>query len=476
MDDNNIKTLLYKLKANTSLVEQNNYSTDILDELKNDCVSLLELLKLFLISNRDTYYGYFVMNMIYEIDFKIDQVAGIKLNTYPPTFITNPLLLSQFNLNEILYIMCHEIDHIVLNHPAEMVKLNPENDERTFYEFNLAADASVNDRINHEIIREKRKFLKSPKGLITSDSLKEMFNLKHINNLESYLYYFNLIHTKKSVEEVFEMMPVPASGDGGDSDANDASSNQGEPNSEGENLITKNNFTNKDDHSWGENLDSDEVSDIIKEFVNTVISSMNEESRGLMPGYFISSIEKINEPPKITWQSLLKKYIGTVSANKRFTRTRLNRRQPERFDLSGKIDDKVLKIVIAIDTSGSMYDYLLARVFKEVFAIISKRKHDITVIECDTKIRKVYKVKNPSDVNTTLEGRGGTCFQPVIDYINDNKYFRDALLIYFTDGFGEDEITKPKTYRNLWVIIGDKDNLSLKEPYGNAIDFEVDYE
>ena len=41
------------------------------------------------------------MNMIYEIDFKIDQIAGIKLNTYPPTFITNPLLLSQFNLNEI---------------------------------------------------------------------------------------------------------------------------------------------------------------------------------------------------------------------------------------------------------------------------------------------------------------------------------------------------------------------------------------
>ena len=85
-------------------------------------------------------------------------------------------------------------------------------------------------------------------------------------------------------------------------------------------------------------------------------------------------------------------------------------------------------------------------------------------------------MSKPSDVNLDIKGRGGTYFQPVIDYINDRKYYRDALLIYFTDGFGESEITKPKTYRNLWVIIGDKNDLSVKEPYGNVIDFEVDYE
>lgn len=41
-----------------------------------------------------------------------------------------------------------------------------------------------------------------------------------------------------------------------------------------------------------------------------------------------------------------------------------------------------------------------------------------------------------------------------------------CLLIYFTDGYGEDEIPKPKTYCNLWVIIGGAQQLSVKEPYG----------
>jgi Holliday junction DNA helicase RuvA len=42
----------------------------------------------------------------------------------------------------------------------------------------LAADASVNDRINHEIEAEERKFLAQPDGCITSASLKKMFKLK----------------------------------------------------------------------------------------------------------------------------------------------------------------------------------------------------------------------------------------------------------------------------------------------------------
>ena len=85
-------------------------------------------------------------------------------------------------------------------------------------------------------------------------------------------------------------------------------------------------------------------------------------------------------------QAILKKYIGTISANKKSTRTRLNRRQPERFDLSGSVDDKVLKIVVAIDTSGSMSDQMISQIFNEIFAILAKRKHDISVIECDATV------------------------------------------------------------------------------------------
>lgn len=148
---------------------------------------------------------------------------------------------------------------------------------------------------------------------------------------------------------------------------------------------------------------------------------------------------------------------------------RLNRRQPERFDLSGTVDEKVLKIVVAIDTSGSVEDSMIDQIFNEIFVIISKRKHDITVIECDAQVQRVYKAKTKADIKLKVAGRGGTWFTPAIEYINNDRYFRDALLIYFTDGYGEDEIPKPKTYRNLWVIIGGAQQLSVKEPYGAVL-------
>ena len=47
-------------------------------------------------------------------------------------------------------------------------------------------------------------------------------------------------------------------------------------------------------------------------------------------------------------------------------------------------------------------------------------------------------------------------------------------MVYFTDGYGEWEIPKPKTYRNLWVVLHDVKNLTLKEPYGDVKSLSMD--
>jgi len=126
-------------------------------------------------------------------------------------------------------------------------------------------------------------------------------------------------------------------------------------------------------------------------------------------------------------------------------------------------------ITLAIDTSASVTDKELSNIFNEIFAILAKRKHDITVIECDAKVQRIYKAKTTRDIKAKVTGRGGTLFTPVIEHINNERYYRDVLLIYFTDGYGEAKIPRPRTYRNLWVILGDVERLSLKEPYGVKI-------
>lgn len=132
-----------------------------LERLDRGFERFAQLVTLFLVSERDTYYGYFFMAMTFRANPSMQAIAGILLDAYPPVFEANPLRLFKLSLKEILYAFCHEVDHVVFNHPAEMVKGNPERDPELFKLFNYAADASVNDQLNYEIERG-RKFLSAP--------------------------------------------------------------------------------------------------------------------------------------------------------------------------------------------------------------------------------------------------------------------------------------------------------------------------
>ena len=502
--------LLYRIKVNIRKVESGDINS--LESIQEDFLELMELLKLFLISERETYYGYFLMNMSFKVDFKANVIAGIVLNEYPPVFISNPLLLCKFSLKEIIYIICHEIEHVILNHPAEMIKENPKNNPDIAMRFNYAADASVNDRLNHDIFKNKLAYMSFPEGCIDSIAFAKTFNLNNVLPNESYKYYFSLINDtndEKASSPLNSALAMAAKKDAQDSDS-DSNSGQGEEaeasgdekgdksgqgkgkpteddtdgSGAGQNgqkeqddeVVTANNCGDVSTHQWECGSDPEVAQELAKEFVNEAHEMMSAEARGLLPAEFISQIEFFNKPPKISWEKILKKYVGTISADYRKTRMRLNRRQPERFDLSGKMNEKVLKIVVAIDTSASMSDEMISRVFDEIFGILSKKKYELTIIECDARIERWYRARNRSEVQKSVKGRGGTAFTPVINFINKDRYYRDALLIYFTDGFGESAIPKPRTYRNMWVIMrwdsrnkDSKPYLSVTEPYGIVV-------
>ncbi len=454
-----IVSLLYRIKSHIREIEKDKNQKYLLDDISSDFLEFVELVKLFLISERDSYYGYFMMNLKFQVQFDKNCIAGIELNSFPPIFVSNPLLLCKLSLKEIMYIFCHEIDHILLNHPSEMAKTNPSGNPDIYYLFNLAADASVNDRINYEIKTSGRNFLSMPEGVITSNSLKKLFQLNYIEALENYIYYYELIKDQQDGKSKPQQPQQIMSGQ--------KNFQTGEDTRESD-IITVNDCDSFSDHLWGVS-DEDEAAALTRELVNSAVSMMNDETRALMPDSFFSMVEKINAPPVISWQSLLKKYAGTISASKTKTRTRLNRRQPQRFDIAGTTTEKILKIVVAIDTSASVEDEDISVIMNEILAILSKKKYEVTVIECDAEIQKVYRVKTADDIQKKVTGRGGTMFTPVIKYINNNRYFRDALLIYFTDGYGEDSIPRPKTYRNLWVVMDKAEHLSVEEPYGAVI-------
>ncbi len=205
----------------------------------------------------------------------------------------------------------------------------------------------------------------------------------------------------------------------------------------------------------------------IYNFANRILGKSESFERGLISW---GAIKKLMSPtptfPK--WVKILTHFsIGRTCEVKK-TKTRLNRLQPQRFDLSGEIKERRPEIVCAIDTSGSRYAERIQKALGQVLALKVKFNYSITLIECDAKIQKITEIKKKGDIPDEYHGRGGTSYCPVIEYINSHPRYRNALLIYFTDGYGDGEIPKPKVRQTVWVLTAG-DYLSLKKPYGDVV-------
>ena len=104
------------------------------------------------------------------------------------------------------------------------------------------------------------------------------------------------------------------------------------------------------------------------------------------------------------------------------------------------------KLLIAIDTSGSINTTDLVHFFNEINHIW-KQKAEIRIVECDTHIRQNYNYNGIAPIQ--VKGRGNTDFNEAIKYANE-KYHPDAM-IYFTDGFGPKPRIKPSKPM-LWIV------------------------
>ena len=439
-----------QLQSYIHKVEQNESDTDALKAVEDTFLIIFDMIKLIMISKQERYYGLFLMNFELRVDFSAYHDAGVSIDSFPFRMTVNPLLIGLRTLPEMIYIFCHEIEHIVLNHPADGIKYNPQKDPRTAYRLNMSMDVSINDRLTADSILNNFDVIKEPNDVFTSEALRKNFNI-HVKDLRAFDYYFNRIpenqndgiipnkiifHNERNQSEIIT-----------------------EPKRKGMVCVP----------CWTDNTDSDEVADIVRRFVSDVCKGMSDYMRGTLPEHQKESLKKLLTPPTISWEQLLKRFVGTIPYGHRKTRTRLSRRQPERYDISGSINDRIIKIVVAVDTSGSMLNEDLERIMVEIFDIVGSRKSAITIIECDAEIQRVYIVSSVKDVSFDIQGRGGTSFVPVIEYVNSNRYFRDAILIYFTDGMGDSSIPRPLTQRFMWVLQDEKCELSVSIPYGEIL-------
>jgi predicted metal-dependent peptidase len=437
--DNAAKGLYEKAyKIIDSFLKANRYNEEakinVPEDFKTEFFSLVDKVNLGLMEDKDNFYGYFLFQMSRDIRFDIASPTAVNFKKAKYVIYFNPIIFLKLNIKQMESTIKHEILHVLSMH---LIRAREFKGYSTIA-INMAMDIVVNKYLNN-----------LPPYATTLEWVNLNYSLK-LKPFEPFEYYAEKLQTAIALLEEDK--------DAAEDDSNLDNSNK-EDNTKNDNIETD--YSPEKTHNlWEASSDIDEKT--LKEFTEKAI---NNSQKGKIPAYLEGMIAALkNSKGELPWNLYLNRLMGTVESNKKKIITRRNRRQPDRLDLKGELRSHKAKIAVALDISGSISDEEFKQAIKEVLNIVKNYNHEITIIECDAEIKRVYKVKSAKDIKDRINIGGGTRFTPVFQYANNNKF---NLLVYFTDGKGEDELLViPSGYKILWIISGRGDKLSLKEPYG----------
>jgi predicted metal-dependent peptidase len=114
---------------------------------------------------------------------------------------------------------------------------------------------------------------------------------------------------------------------------------------------------------------------------------------------------------------------------------------------------RLQKLVVAVDTSGSIGEKELGEFLAEINGM-ARAGAEIKLIECDCKIHTVTPFRR--NELPKFKGGGGTDFDPVMQWLRDNRHERFGGCIYLTDGCAPTPTIDPRC-PVLWVITPEMD-------------------
>ena len=395
------------------------------DAFAAEFFQLIDHVNALLLEDHDNFYGYFLFQMQREIRFDISSPTATHFKRAKYVLYFNPVIFLTLTQQQMATTIKHEILHICSLHLLRAAELRSRYSPLAL---NMAMDVVVNAYLDY---------------LPPYATTLEWVNLNHalqLHPFESFEYYAERI---QAALDLVEQTEEPANQDEPD---NDAASTEYDPATAHE--------------IWQESSDTDERTQ--REFTEKMIDAAQ---KGSVPYYLESLIAALrSSKPALPWNLYLQRLMGSVASQPKKTITRRNRRQPDRLDIRGELRSHKAKVVVALDISGSISDEEFLQAIQEVFNIVKNYRHEVEIVECDNEIRRIYSVNSASEIRERMHMRGGTRFSPVFEYANSQRI---DLLIYFTDGKGEERLqTAPRGYKTLWVLSGRSENLSLNEAYG----------
>ena len=396
--------------------------------LQDDCCKLLV---------KQPFIGHVLLSLELKVDNSIETAATDGFN-----IMINESFYMGLKSGERLFVLAHETWHVILLHFTRQGN----RDRRVF---NVAADLEIHFALKR-------------------DCFEEPFVLPHDPSWEK-------LSAEEIYERLLEKMPIEAWNDleqSNGSESAGASGGDGKGASGGGfapwraaagkksicDRVAPGDFRGFDRHDWGRSEAYDrEVADKLR----TVLARTTAHIGGAhLPDFVTRLIDKFIVP-RVDWRVLLKQYVTQCFGGERRWLPPARRYLTQRLYLPSRRGEKLDRVVVALDTSGSM-QWNLPLIFGELVSLLKGFDHyNIDVIQCDTEVTKVdhFDSAHPFSTEklTAVTVTGGNRFMPVFDYIREHR-MRPMILIYLTDGYlcTDDQDPPPRQappYPVLWMLV-----------------------
>jgi hypothetical protein len=355
----------------------------------------------------EPYYGLFLVMTEKQWTDEIE-TAGVAKHNINYKLLINPEFWDSLSLDHRIGLTKHEMLHLAFFHPLMKDSFQDHS------LFNIAADLEINQYIDDKYLPEGGLKLNSFPGIV----LPERAGTRA---------YYDILQQNQNNETLKNLKDAMSQGESQSKDG-----------------------LNNPNHDWDE---FEGMGDAEKRLLKTQMEYQMRElaneikkSRGSLPGEIKQLIDNFTafEEAKFDWRGYIRRFVGR--SVKVYTK-KLRRKFNKRFEDNPGLKIKQKKhILVAVDTSGSVSTEELKEFFSEVHHM-HKTGSDITVVQCDTAISDIRPYKQSNKIE--LHGRGGTSFEPVIEYYDSNQK-KYTCLIYFTDGEAPAP-AKPKGHI-LWVL------------------------
>ncbi len=367
----------------------------------------------------------------------------------------NPDFISSLKPTELAGLLVHEVMHPALGHLHRL----PAN-----VEGNIAGDYAINnflDNYNRSSGVPANRRLDLPEGGLIDHKLD------HLSAEE----ILNLLREDKLSVKVAKAMAGDGGKPGGKGGKNKRDKDSSREGKRGK--PAQDRKVDPRDGAWGEfeeQASSGEFGSVEMgaEWERRVVRAATAArmQRGNLPDCILKLVDGIVNPA-VPWQRLLERFFDNTAATD-YSWSRPDRRFLPEDILIPEIHDTTLgEIVVAVDTSGSIFanKLALASFEAEINSIIGNcRPSKVSVINCDTKVTRVDEYGCGEPVEIKAKGGGGTDFRPVGEFIGKHNV-SPRVCIYLTDLEGTFP-TAPWDFPTIWCVYG---NEGKEAPFGDTV-------